>query len=147
MSENNDLNKRLMYMGAGLQGLTPTTIFIDDKPLNTISSLTLKETKNILTDSSNDVNDAFKGTIIIDSCHYDYLGPDAIDYERYDLRCSRDGQRCSWKDKIPAYINLKQYRQNIVGYNNQYRGNLVVKNTKKYYKERKVNRRRQKNRV
>lgn len=148
MSENSDLNKRLMYMGAGLQDLTPTIIFIDDKPLNTISSLTFKKTKDTLTDSSNDVNDAFKGTIvIIDSCHYDYLGPDAIDYIHYDLRCFRDGQRCSHKDKIPAYIDLKQYRQNIVGYNNQYRNNLVVKNTKKYYKEKKVNRRRQKNRI
>lgn len=147
MSENN-LDKRIGLMGVGLQGLTPTTIFIDDKPIGRISSLTLTETKDTLIDSSNDVNDVFTGTIvIIDNCHYDYLGPDAIDYTHYDLRCFRDGQKCSWKDKIPAYIDLKQYRQNIAGCNNQYRGNLVVKNTKKYYKERKINRRRQKNRI
>lgn len=57
----------------------------------------------------------------------------------------RDGKRCSWKDNIPSYIKLKSYKQNIVGYDTQHRNNLVVKNTKKYYKLKKVNRRRQKN--
>lgn len=57
----------------------------------------------------------------------------------------RDGKRCSWKDKVPSYIKLKPYKQNIVGYDTQHRNNLVVKNTKKYYKLKKVNRRRQKN--
>lgn len=57
----------------------------------------------------------------------------------------RDGKRCSWKDNIPSYIKLKPYKQNIVGYDTQHRNNLVVKNTKKYYKLKKVNRRRQKN--
>lgn len=57
----------------------------------------------------------------------------------------RDGKRCSWKDKVPSYIKLKSYKQNIVGYDTQHRNNLVVKNTKKYYKLKKVNRRRQKN--
>ena len=33
-----------------------------------------------------------------------------IDYTHLSLRLFRDGQRCSWKDKIPAYIDLKQYR-------------------------------------
>lgn len=57
----------------------------------------------------------------------------------------RDGKRCSWKDNIPSYIKLKSYKQNIVGYDTQHRNNLVVKNTKKNYKLKKVNRRRQKN--
>lgn len=57
----------------------------------------------------------------------------------------RDGKRCSWKDKVPSYIKLKPYKQNIVGYDTQHRNNLVIKNTKKYYKLKKVNRRRQKN--
>lgn len=57
----------------------------------------------------------------------------------------RDGKRCSWKDNILSYIKLKSYKQNIVGYDTQHRNNLVVKNTKKYYKLKKVNRRRQKN--
>ena len=57
----------------------------------------------------------------------------------------RDGKRCSWKDKVPSYIKLKPYKQNIIDYDTQHRNNLVVKNTKKYYKLKKVNRRRQKN--
>ena len=57
----------------------------------------------------------------------------------------RDGKRCSWKDKVPSYIKLKPYKQNIIDYDTQHRNNLVVKNTKKYYKLKKVNRRRQEN--
>lgn len=62
-----------------------------------------------------------------------------------DNNLYRDGKRCSWKDKVPSYIKLKPYKQNIIGYDTQHRNNLVVKNTKKYYKLKKVNRRRQKN--
>ena len=66
--------------------------------------------------------------------------------ERFrDNNYYRDGKRCSWKDKIPSYIKLKPYKQNIISYDTQYRNNLVIKNTKKYYKLKKVNRRRQKN--
>lgn len=60
----------------------------------------------------------------------------------------RDKQKCSHKDKIPSYIKLNKYNQNILGYNNtSYKNDLVVKNTKKYYKDKKVNRRRQKNKL
>lgn len=47
--------------------------------------------------------------------------------------------------KIKFLHILKPYKQNIVGYDTQHRNNLVIKNTKKYYKLKKVNRRRQKN--
>lgn len=63
--------------------------------MHTITKEELRELSRYNTMS--DSFDKFIGetTIIIDSCHYDYLEPDAIDYEHYDLRCSRDGQRCS----------------------------------------------------
>lgn len=59
-----------------------------------------------------------------------------------DCYLYRDGKKCSLKDHIPSYIKLKPYNQNILGYDAQYRNNLSIKNTKKYYKSKKVNRRR-----
>lgn len=120
-------------------------IFVNDskvKVLGNVESTTITQSGcylRLVNEELNSMSQSITYTIDSIDCYESCL-------ERFrDNNHYRDGKRCSWKDKVPSYIKLKPYKQNIVGYDTQHRNNLVVKNTKKYYKLKKVNRRRQKN--
>lgn len=121
------------------------TIFVDNskvKVLGNVESTTITQNGyylRLVNEGLNSMSQSITYTIDSIDCYESCL-------ERFrDNNYYRDGKRCSWKDKIPSYIKLKPYKQNIISYDTQYRNNLVIKNTKKYYKLKKVNRRRQKN--
>lgn len=121
------------------------TIFVDNskvKVLGNVESTTITQNGyylRLVNEGLNSMSQSITYTIDSIDCYESCL-------ERFrDNNYYRDGKRCSWKDKIPSYIKLKPYKQNIVSYDTQHRNNLVIKNTKKYYKLKKVNRRRQKN--
>lgn len=120
-------------------------IFVDNskvKVLGNVESTTITQNGyylRLVNEGLNSMSQSITYTIDSIDCYESCL-------ERFrDNNYYRDGKRCSWKDKIPSYIKLKPYKQNIVSYDTQHRNNLVIKNTKKYYKLKKVNRRRQKN--
>lgn len=120
-------------------------IFVNDskvKVLGNIESTTITQSNcylRLINEELNSMSQSITYTVDNIDCYESCL-------ERFrDNNHYRDGKRCSWKDKIPSYIKLKSYKQNIVSYDTQHRNNLVIKNTKKYYKLKKVNRRRQKN--
>ena len=120
-------------------------IFVNDSKVKVLGNVTVTQSDCYLriidkiNEGLNSMSQSITYTIDSIDCYESCL-------ERFrDNNHYRDGKRCSWKDKIPSYIKLKPYKQNIVSYDTQHRNNLVIKNTKKYYKLKKVNRRRQKN--
>ena len=119
------------------------TIFVDNSKVKVLGNVTVTQSNHYLriidkiNEGLNSMSQSITYTIDSIDCYESCL-------ERFrDDNHYRDGKRCSWKDKIPSYIKLKPYKQNIVSYDTQHRNNLVIKNTKKYYKLKKVNRRRQ----